>query len=285
MDIRKIFPQTVQEVSTLRERLIITAKIQGWTESKITAVFSNVPNVLLDSLAFLDKLTGLWRYEFGIPFNINGRLYWGTHMWIQVAHIFSVLECMSRRLTSEQQKFYLNRLADIEKHLDVLFEMIPAIHTSNEVKMDFEVVGLGSGNTDVDWVLNPLNQRRVLIDVKRRVIDFIFHASAMDESGHLTEPDHEPKLLFKSIEKKFKEMSPDIQLQGAWINTIIKQDISRLVKDFYQLDSKKVHFIILGDWKKDALILTQKNEDRLYLRHLFSLEESERFTFMSIKPD
>ena len=74
----------------------------------------------------------------------------------------------------------------------------------------------------------------------------------MGEAELAPEPDHDPALLFRSIEHKFKAADPDHCLQGAWIVTDIAQNESRLLKSFLGLDGAKVHFAVLGDWRADA---------------------------------
>jgi hypothetical protein len=48
------------------------------------------------------------------------------------------------------------------------------------------------------------------------------------------------------------------------------------------LDKTKVHFAILGDWLSDAYVLSRRPEDEQFLRRLFGLAESSRFTFSSL---
>lgn len=79
MLIDQVQPLVVAEKSTLRERLIVEAKKNGMLEADTTSLLADVPAQLFDAGAFLDKLTTLWRYEFGIPFNIGNSHYWGTH--------------------------------------------------------------------------------------------------------------------------------------------------------------------------------------------------------------
>lgn len=68
MLINQVLREVVAETSALRERLIGEAKENGMAEAEIASLLAVVPAQLLDTGAFLDKLTTLWRYEFGIPF-------------------------------------------------------------------------------------------------------------------------------------------------------------------------------------------------------------------------
>jgi len=125
----------------------------------------------------------------------------------------------------------------------------------------------------------PLANRSVLLDVKRRTTDFIAQMEEMKDDGADAPPDHDPALLFRSVEQKFVGADPDTRLQGVWILTDIKQDEHRLRSAFADLDESKVHFAILGDWKPDAYVLARQEQDREYLMELFQLEPSTRFTF------
>jgi len=132
----------------------------------------------------------------------------------------------------------------------------------------------------VDWVIGPYNGRSVLIDVKRRSIDFIKQAEKVGTQSEAPEPDHDPSLIFfRSIEGKFDTSDSNYFLQEAWIVTNIKQDARLLSAAFEVLNASKVHFTIIGDWKSDAHVLVRRNEGEQYLRDLFHIQEPARFTF------
>ena len=95
----------------------------------------------------------------------------------------------------------------------------------------------------------------------------------------MPEPDHDPSLLFRSVEGKFLDVDPDTALQGAWITTHIKQNRALLVKAFSSLPADKVHFAIFGDWEADVHILARREEDRTFLLEAFTATESSRFTY------
>jgi hypothetical protein len=67
MFIDRIFPEVVGGKSTLRERLTAEALAQELSNEQATAIVADLPEGLLSSGCFLDKMTGLWRYEFGMP--------------------------------------------------------------------------------------------------------------------------------------------------------------------------------------------------------------------------
>ncbi len=280
MFIDQVFPEVVGGKSTLRERLLAKAAASGWPEERANALIAIVPQRLKDSACFLDKMTGLWRYEFGRPFdNIAKKLVWGTHMWAPVDDLFFALSSAYSRLPDDKRGPYLERLADPDRHQVTLVEMIPAHKVDPAVPMVFEVAGLGAGNSTVDWVIGPHGGRTTLLEVKRRTTDFIQQAERIGTEGAAPEPDHDSALMFRSVEQKFVATDPGVRLQGAWICTYIQQEEELLARAFSALDPDKTHFAVFGDWKPDIHVLVRRDADRQYLLALFRGEPSSRFTF------
>jgi len=200
-------------------------------------------------------------------------------MWVPVESLFSTLFCAHSRIPEKNKATYLAELADPKKHQVKLVEMIPVAKVGPNAPVDFEVAGLGAGNRTVDWVIGPQDGRIVLLDVKRRTTDFIKQTERIDTANAAPEPSHDPALLFRSIEQKFLPADPDLQLQGAWIVTDLKQEENRLMQAFTALDARRVHFAILGDWEPDVYVLTRRDIDRPFLLKLFHIYSSNRFTF------
>lgn len=281
MYIEQVFAAVVGGKDTLRNRFLAEAAKHGLSAEQAIALFSLVPEPLANAGAFLDKMTGLWRYEFGLPYDIAEKLVWGTHMWRPVENLFAAVAAANARLPADKRTTYLARLADSDAHQATLVEMIPARAITATVPLEFEVAGLGAGNRTVDWAIEPHGCRPVLLDVKRRTTDFIAQMEEMQENGAEIPPAHNPALLFRSLEQKFLVANPAVRLQGVWIVTDIKQDEDRLRSAFTALDESKVHFAFLGDWKDDAYLLVRREEDRQYLMELFQRRPSGRFTFTS----
>lgn len=282
MMIDEILPQFIGAKDSLRNRLLEECAQARISRGEAEQILSTIPPLLLNSGCFLDRMTRLWRYEFGIPFTVNDRqnLIWGTHMWVPVAHLFAAILAAHRRLNSDKRQEYLGRLAEPTKHQDALCEMAPIIRIDPSIPAEFEVSGLSAGNQTIDWVLGPVGGRKVIFDVKRRVADFIRQADQFaDSSGRAPPPDHDPAILFRSVENKLSPNDPASSLQGVWISTEIKQDATELARAFDALDRAKVHFAILGDWKSDVHVLVRRPEDRQFLLDLFGSTESTRFTF------
>lgn len=276
--INQVFPQVVGERGSLKDLLIQHAEGQGLSAERATEVVASVPAALIEAGVFFDKLSGLWRYEFGAPFEIAGTLVWGTHMWVSVAHLYRAVITANARLPEQARTVYFARLSEPERHAVTLAEMIPGSKLSADLPAEFEVTGLGVGNSTVDWVVHAPD-RQVLLDVKCRSRDFIEQMAKEDDNKEMPEPEHDPALLFRSLDKKFLPASPDESLQGVWIATHIQQNVDALNIAFEALNPDKVHFAIFGDWEADVHLLVRRETDRTYLLDLFGATASNRFTF------
>ena len=278
MIIDQIFPHVVAKRGALRDQLFELARDNGLSLEQATERFASIPAPLIDAGAFLDELTGLWRYEFGVPFQIDETLAWGTHMWVPIGHLHRAIITASTRLSEQQRSAYYARLNSPERHAVTLAEMIPGSKVPVDLKTDFEVPGYGAGNSTMDWVVHAPD-RRVLLDVKNRSKDFIEQMRREDGGNVMPEPEHDPAFLFRSLDNKFLPANPDEQLQGVWIATHIQQNADALNNAFAALNPAKVHFAILGDWEPDVHLLARRDADREYLLDLFAATPSTRFTF------
>lgn len=278
MMIDKVCPRVVGERGALEDQLLQRAREQGLSIEQAAERFAAIPAPLIDAGAFLDKRTGLWRYEFGGPFKIDGTLVWGAHMWVPVDHLHRAIVTANARLSEQERAAYYARLNDPERHAVTLAEMIPGSKVHADLPAQFEVTGLGVGNSTIDWVVHAPD-RRVMLDVKSRSQDFIEQMTREDGSKVMPEPEHDPALLFRSLDTKFLSANPDERLQGVWIATHIQQNKDGLSKAFAALDPDKVHFAILGDWEPDVCLLVRREADREYLFAMFAARPSSRFTF------
>ena len=279
MIIEQAFPQAVLATGSLTNCLASAAAENNLPPKEITALLGMSAD-LRGAGCFLDAMTGHWRYEFGSPYGLDdGSEVLGTHMWVEVGYLCSVLACVRARLSGEQQLQYLKRLADPSKHQDVLAEMSPMMRVNPSIPATFEVAGYGEGNRAIDWLVGPHLGRSVLLDVKRRAADFRQAMNKLPDTGNAPPPDHDPVLMFRSVEQKFAANDPVMQLQGVWISTDVKQEKSSFDAAFRALDPDKVHFAILGDWRSDACVVTRLAETETYIRELFKFAASARFTF------
>jgi len=142
----------------------------------------------------------------------------------------------------------------------------------------------GVGNHDIDWRIASGEGRPVLIEVKSRFKDLLEMLNQIEEGeynpdGTAPAPKHDVSFLFRSIEQKYPQSDPTLQLQGAWIATYVQQEETELSLAFAALDGLKVHFVILGDWEPGIKLLTRRDEDYQFLISLFREETSDRFHF------
>lgn len=226
MMIEHVFPQVVGEIAPLRDVLRGQLIEYGQTPEHADALLALVLAPLIGTGAFWDKMTGLWRYEYGVPFEINGSQVWGAHMWVPVAYLGEALKTVNRFLSDGTRAEYLARLNHPERHAITLAEMIPGSKLAAATQAEFEVPGLGIGNSTVDWLIAG-NGRHILLDVKSRSRDFIEQMAREGDAREMPEPEHDPALLFRNLEGKFVHADPDTQLQGAWIATHIAQPRKR----------------------------------------------------------
>ena len=99
MLIDSVCPEMVEARSDLTTCLTTQATSRGLHPELITSLLSIVPQPLSAAGAFLDKLTGIWRYEFlGAPYTLGDSLVWGTHMWEEVSHLLDALLCVLCRV-------------------------------------------------------------------------------------------------------------------------------------------------------------------------------------------
>jgi hypothetical protein len=236
-----------------------------------------------DAGCFFDSLTKRWRYEYGEPATVAGRLLLGTNIWIEVRRLFSVLLCTSQRLTGEQRTIYLARLANPRIHHDTLVEFVPVMRLPDHLNVRYEVA-TGSGNRNVDWLIDVASGRKVLLDVKRRSADLYAMgadvlAGKRGPDGQAPMPDHDPSLLFRSVQEKFLRANSGCQLQGAWIITDLAQEKHELEVAFAALDAERVHFAVLNNWGPGAKVLAREDADVDFLKELFSVTAVGRFEF------
>lgn len=276
----------VGELSTVPEILGRIARASGLMGEEAATVVRLCPRAIAEAPCFLDRRTGLWRYEFGLPFaDLPGAgTVLGTHMFHPVDHLFLVLRCASERLPDEKLASYLLRLADPNKHEDLLVEFVPIVRLPRDVAVEYEVPGYATGNQTVDWRIAPESGRAVLLDVKNRTRDLMEGLARIglgerSPSGTGPAPAHDPSILFRSIESKFGRQAPSDCLQGAWICTYLRQEERELHDAFLTLDPDRVHFAILGDWRSDGYILVVDEALRGPVRKLFLITESKRFVF------
>ncbi len=277
MWIEKIQPDMVAAKCSLPNCLAAEALKIGCSSQEADDLVRLLPAPLAVCGCFLDKLTGIWRYEFGAPHTVGTQLVWGTHMWASVLVLLDCLVCARLRLRGAKLDAYLKLLTDDGKHQEYLAEMFPMLRVDPAIPADYELSGRGTGNKTIDWSIQAAG-RIVFMDVKRRFADFYAQMS-LPANESMPAPEHDPLLLFRSVEQKFLTANPDSVLQGAFIVTDIKQESRKLDAAFASLDATKVHFAVLGDQRPDVHLLVRREQDRPLLLDLFQATRSHRFVF------
>ena len=278
MLIDRLFPQCVGDKAPLRQLLLDAAASFGMAAQEAQTLVQLLPSPLIDSPGFLDMSTDLWRYEFGEPFILNDQLIFGTHMFLPVNELLLANGAFARWVPLGKRAAYLAVLNSPDKHPVALAEMMPVCRLPFTLEVVYEVPGYGPGNRTVDWALQA-GGRLILIDAKSRTTDFIQQACNAGQNGEMPVPEHDHKLMFKSIEGKFNAADPDVQLQGAWITTHITQNCVEIDNAFAALDPTMVHFALLGDWRSDVSLLVRREADRKFLLDFFNVTQSQRFFF------
>jgi hypothetical protein len=273
----------IAEIASL---FVSSARYRGISRALADEVASLVPEPIRQAPCFLDRLTGLWRYAFGEPFDgfPDGRTAIGTHMYPSVDRLFDVVACARQRLTPDQLSAYLARIGDPKKHEDLLFEFAPILRLDPGVNAAYEVAGLGKGNRTVDWLLTPPSGPPIALDVKNRTKDLLeslmrVQAGERQADGTAPAPMHDPSILFTSLEPKFEPRSPRDVVQAAWIGTALKQEESELLSAFAQLDSARIHVVLLAGWRDDVYALSQDDHARRYVCDVLRVRESRRLVF------
>ena len=232
---------------------------------------------------FLDRLTGVWRYDYGDPIETaGGGTVIGTHMFHDVEQLFEVVCCAEWRLQGKKRDAYLTRLSDSTHHEDALVEFAPILRLDAEAMVEYEVSGHGSGNRTVDWSICAPGHPELLLEVKNRIRDLVesFETIKSQPSEQpIPAPTHDHALLFKSIEEKFRPRKADEVIQGVWIRAGLRQEETELRAAFDALDSQLVHFAVLGSWGEESYVLSKDVATKRRVQRILSLRNTKGLVF------
>ncbi len=274
----------VGDKSTMYEAFIRCAAKYDDEKAYAVELLKLLPQPLKEAPVWFDKMTKLWRYEYGLPYDRlpEQTVISGTNVHLPAEELYSAIRIADERLRRDQLLRFLERLSDREKHSDVLFEMRPMKDVKANWQTNYEVSGLGIGNTTLDWQVKG-RLINVVFDVKNRTKSFIEYMKRIipdikrgAESIRPSPPN--PEDLFKSVEDKLKDRCYFSQLQGVWVHLEIQEEEDKLTLYFNKiLNRRKVHFAVLSDWKNDAFILARNRIIVSLLKKIFGLIESKRF--------
>ena len=257
---------------------------RGDTELAADSLVALLSGSIREAPVWFDRLTNLWRYEFGIPYGgmPEDMIISGTNVYLPVSELYIGLRVARSRLKPDQLATFLDRLTDKPKHCDVLFEMRPLMNVKPGLHANYEVPGLGIGNKTCDWQVKGAIMN-IVFDVKNRIRPLLEHMKQLIPGlnrgdANILPSAPNPEDRFKSVEDKLKERCCLSQPQGVWIHSDIKEHEDSLTLYFNKtLCSKKVHFAILSDWQNDAFILARNPFIKMILKRAFHLTESKRF--------
>lgn len=247
-------------------------------------LLSSLPSELRSATAFLDALTGKWRYEYGLAYKdlVGGAVATGTDQCPEIEHLVMGVRAAMERLTPDDLGCMLRRLADEARHEEALAELAPLTRLPSGVTPKYESKDRAAQNASIDWMFTPRTGRPILMDVKSRKRELIRHlnqiiAGPVMRGSAVPVPTPDCTRLFDGIPEKFVPRSPDDMLQGAWIHERILQDRHSLHRAFSSLDRRKVHFAIFAGWGSSAYILARRSSDKSLLHAFFDLVESDTF--------
>src|ERR1035437_671530 len=102
MKLPRVPEKLIGGLAALPELFRASAKWRGMSREEVDEVICLVPAPILELICFLDRLTSLWRYDYGEPFdNLPGnQMVFGTHMYNEVDRLFDVIDCARRRLAA-----------------------------------------------------------------------------------------------------------------------------------------------------------------------------------------
>jgi len=276
--------ELVGDRSNMHDAFVRCGSEQGDSKEYTTELLRLLPQDLMQAPVWFDKFTRLWRYEYGIPFDRmpEGSIVSGTNVHLPVCELYASMRIADKRLNREQLLGFLERLSIKDKHYEVLVEMRPIKDIRETLKVYYEILGKGVGNTTCDWHIKG-SLINIVFDVKNRTKSLVDHMEEIIPdlnrgAASVIPSAPNPEDLFKSVENKLKKMCYLLQIQGAWIHSDIKEHEDSLTLYFNKtLNHKKVHFAILSDWKNDAYILARNWFIKLILKKVFHLVESKRF--------
>ena len=250
------------------------------------AIESLLPPALRRAPCFLDRLTRMWRYDFGAPFvRVGGRsTVVGTHMWQPVSTLLDVLVFVHTRLSTGERDAYLARLDDEAKHEHTLVECAPVLRIDADLPVQHDAPGYGVGETTIDWILGDRASPSLLLEVKHRSRDLLEQLARIadgetDADGTAPAPTHDHDLLFRSVEHKFVRNTAPPPFHAVWVCSNLAQEELALAEAFAKLDAGLVHCVLLGDWDDDVYVLAHDASIASRILCILDLRRSRRFVF------
>ena len=249
---------------------------------EITAVLSAIPDEALNCLAFQDSLSGIWRYEFGNASRESPAI--GDHTFPKLQRLLRAITTAQSRMFAEDYKRWSSRLWNETQHQSVLEELAPIFHLQGDIGV-FPEVPSGRGNVDWELLIPNFPSNRFLLEVKLRHGDLDTHIKEIAANPHsfLNAPQTDADDLFKNLEHKFDDNKPSDILQGAWIATWVKPEVSAVTASFRKLPDR-VHFALIVPPGADhgaTFLLTREYQaiPRTHILNVFGLRHDPSLVY------
>jgi hypothetical protein len=261
----RIPEQFYSETSHYFGAMKIVGASLGKTTAEIEAIMRLLPQHLKETIAFVDRFSNIWRYDFGEPYLSDKKQPFmiGTDQFPPVERLLFCVDVMQRVLTPAQLLGYLARLENPSKHLETLMECAPLLLLVDPATVNYEVSGLGEGGHTIDFQIVAKSGDSLLIDVKCRV------GQVPQKAPKLGKPD--ACGLLKSLPEKFCKADPSIVLQGGWIQSVLKYDEPDVIREFKRTDPSRLHFIILANWVVNAYVIARNDNIKRRVLQIFRL--------------
>lgn len=281
----RLIPLTLRaEDTTVLNALEIVAAYQGLPKEAARHVFDVLPVAIRNAPAFKDRLTGAWRYEFGVPYALGQGLasyaLCGTDQAPEIAVLFNGIRTLQRLIPNDQVIAFCLRLKERTKHLDYLSEVDPVLRPTAHFRAAYESTNHCRRGKKIDWFLEFDSGISCLLDVKHRIKGLLAHVEELKpslESGDQNIPVSAPlpDAVFKSSQEKFLPAIPD-RWQGVWVITDIYYEDDALNREFAHLDPSLIQFAVFTHLGGDARIFAKEEGVKHWLIETFRLIEMKK---------
>jgi hypothetical protein len=261
-----------EELSLVESMRRIRAS-SSFSHDEVEQVIKSLPTSLMRARAFLCRIGGEWRYEFGEPYSVGTSVILGTDQNPEVRILLCGLLRLRRHASAGDYNRYILRLGDEQKHLDCLAELDPVLRAKELSALRYEPRSLGRDTSGPDWAMDFSDGSTCLVEVKARIKALLSLFESL-RSGSRPSPHPErmpvPPGLLADVSSKFPvRATTGNALQGVWIFSPVWFIQGELETVFNSLDPERVRFLVVGRAWREYEVLAQDDEDkqRLLLRY------------------
>lgn len=222
-------------------------------------------------------------YRFSSPYtglSDNGMVFGGSQVQ-KLDNLYLAMHFANKYLSNIHIIQFLNKIGDSKKHLEQLFEFRPFLFMDNFTGIAYEIPGV-QGKT-IDWKIGTAS-KDIIIEMKVR------HKTALSnfndiinrKTDKIEMPKTNAESFFLDVENKMN-LCKENELQGLWVNSSSSENKKTLTEYFNtQVNHKKIQFIILSEFEKEASLITTNEKDKLFLINNFNLLESTKYLYADI---